>query len=45
MTETDIIAYNAVIKTERKRFATRLNSYIKRYGDSKIDIDSYWIDA
>lgn len=45
MTETDIIAYNAVIKTERKRFATRLNSYIKRYGASKIDIDSYWIDA
>ena len=44
MTEADIIAYNAVIKTERKRFATRLNSYIKRYGVSKIDIDSYWID-
>lgn len=44
MTEDDIIAYNKIVKIERKRFVTRLNSYIKKYRDSKIDIDSYWAD-
>ena len=44
MTDDDIAAYNKVIKIERKRFVTRLNSYIKKYGTTKLTVDSYWAD-
>ena len=44
MTEDDIIAYNKIVKIERKRFVTRLNAYVKKYGVSKVELDSYWAD-
>lgn len=44
MTAEDIEKYNAIIKIERKRFVTRLNAYVKKYGVSKVELDSYWAD-
>ena len=43
--DTDKAAILAAVKHERAKFEKRLNSYLKRYGTSKLVTWSYWRDA
>lgn len=45
MTENDRKAIVAALKHERDKFEKRLDSYLKRYGVSKIHTWTYWADA
>lgn len=44
MTNDEIKIYNDMIKNECRRYVKRLNSYCKRYGDSKLNFNTYWCD-
>ena len=45
LTESDRVAILEAEKHERSKFEKRLNSYLKRYGVSKLHTWTYWRDA
>lgn len=45
LTKNDINNLIAVINEEERKFEKRLNTYLKRYGTSKLHTWSYWVDA
>lgn len=44
MTEDDAKKALAILKSEREKFEKRLQSYLKRYGLTKIHFGTYWAD-
>lgn len=44
MTENDAKKALAILKSERAKFEKRLQTYLKRYGVSKISFGTYWAD-
>lgn len=44
MTRAELEAYKELIDAALKRFDSRLNTYLKRYGLSKCSYDTYWVD-
>lgn len=45
LTKNDINNLIAAINEEERKFEKRLNTYLKRYGTSKLHTWSYWVDA
>ena len=45
LSESDRVAILEAVKHERSKFEKRLNSYLKRYGVSKLHTWTYWRDA
>lgn len=45
MTESDRQTILAGVRSEREKFEKRLNTYLKRYGTSKLHTWTYWADA
>lgn len=45
LSKTDIDNLIDMINVEEKKFEKRLNTYLKRYGTSKLHTWSYWVDA
>lgn len=44
LTENDMQKALAILKDERAKFEKRLNTYLKRYGTSKLHTWTYWAD-
>lgn len=45
LTKTDIENLRKVNQSEKEKFTKRLNTYLKKYGTSKLHTWSYWVDA
>ena len=45
LTKNDIENLREVNQSEKEKFKKRLNTYLKKYGTSKLHTWSYWVDA